>query len=292
VVVTTIGILWPGAMGSALGQAWREGGATVVTTVAGRSERTRELAGDLTLLGSVDEVVAASDAVVSVVPPARALDQARQIAEAVARTGRAPVVADLNAVSPMTMTEIEQVLAAAGCTVVDGAISGPPPGPATDSVLFLAGPDCSPFDSLVAPGLAAKVVGPRIGGASATKMSTAAVYKGTKALLLQSVLTAAHHGVLDAVVEDLRLGAPELTRTLTTDLAVAVAKGDRFPAEMEEIAATQEAAGQGAELYRAIAEVYRRAYAAAPSRTPEEAARTGSLAEALEGLTDEANEPR
>ncbi len=181
----------------------------------------------------------------------------------------------------MTMVEVEQVLEAAGCRVVDGAISGPPPGACTDSVLFLAGPDCSPFADLVAPGLTAKVVSPAVGGASAAKMSTAAVYKGTKALRLQSVLTAAHHGVLDAVVEDLALGAPELTRHLARDLAVAIAKSDRLPAEMEEIAETQAAGGQGAELYRAIAEVFRHAHGAAPRRSPEEAARTDDLAQLL-----------
>lgn len=189
----------------------------------------------------------------------------------------------------MTMTEVEQVLDAVGCRVVDGAISGPPPGAGTDSVLFFAGPDCARFDGLSAPGLIAKVVSPVVGGASATKMSTAAVYKGTKALLLQSVLTAAHHGVLDAVVEDLRLGAPELTHHLARDLAVA--KSDRFPAEMEEIAATQEAAGQGGELYRAIAEVFRAAHDAAPDRTPEEAADVTDLADALDGLARSRDAP-
>ena len=282
--MTTIGILWPGAMGSALGRVWGEGGVRVVTTVAGRSDRTRELAGDLTLLGSVDEVVTASDAVVSIVPPARAVDQAHEIADAVTRTGRHPVVADLNAISPMTMTEVADVLTTAGCRVVDGAISGPPPGPTTDSVLFLSGPDCTPFADLVAPGLTAKVVSDQVGGASATKMSTAAIYKGTKALLLQSLLTANHHGVVDAVVEDLRIGIPELTADLAKDLAVAIAKSDRFPAEMEEIAAPQAAAGQGDALYRAIAEVYRRAYGDAPHRTPEEAARVTGLDELLDGL--------
>ena len=88
--MTTIGILWPGATGSTLGRAWGEGGVRVVTTVAGRSERTRELAEGLTLLDSVDEVVAASDAVVSIVPPARAVEQARAIADAVTRTGHHP----------------------------------------------------------------------------------------------------------------------------------------------------------------------------------------------------------
>ena len=279
--MTTIGILWPGAMGSALGRVWGEGGVRVVTTVAGRSDRTRELAGDLTLLGSVDEVVTASDAVVSIVPPARAVDQAHEIADAATRTGHRPVVADLNAISPVTMTEVNDILTAAGCPVVDGAVSGPPPGPTTDSVLFLSGPDCTPFADLVAPGLTAKVVGDQVGGASATKMSTAAIYKGTKALLLQSLLTANHHGVLDAVVEDLRIGIPELTADLAKDLAVAIAKSDRFPAEMEEIAATQAAAGLGSHLYAAIGEVYRRAYAESPRRTPEAAAHVHDLGDVL-----------
>lgn len=283
--MTTIGILWPGAMGSALGRAWGEGGVRVVTTVAGRSERTRELAEGLTLLDSVDEVVAASDAVVSIVPPARAVEQARAIADAVTRTVHHPVVADLNAVSPMTMTEVADILTTAGCRVVDGAVSGPPPGPATDSVLFLSGPDCSPFAGLAAPGLTAKVVGDQVGSASATKMSTAAIYKGTKALLLQSLLTANHHGVLDAVVEDLRIGVPELTADLARDLAVAVAKSDRFPAEMDEIAATQESAGQGSDLYTAVADVFRRAHVAAPPRTPEEAAEVDRLEHLLGGMT-------
>ena len=37
-------------MGSALGRAWAAGGARVVATVDGRSERTRELAHGLELL--------------------------------------------------------------------------------------------------------------------------------------------------------------------------------------------------------------------------------------------------
>ena len=48
--MTTIGIVSAGAMGSALGRAWAAGGAEVVTSLAGRSERTRRLAQGLTEL--------------------------------------------------------------------------------------------------------------------------------------------------------------------------------------------------------------------------------------------------
>src|SRR5688572_20276558 len=68
----TIGVVSAGAMGSALGRAWHSAGATVVTSLAGRSDRTRRLAEGLTDLGDLDAVVAAADVVVSVCPPAAA----------------------------------------------------------------------------------------------------------------------------------------------------------------------------------------------------------------------------
>ena len=61
-----IGIVSPGAMGSALGAAWQRGGARVFATVAGRSGRTRELARGLELLSSLRDVIDASDVLVSV----------------------------------------------------------------------------------------------------------------------------------------------------------------------------------------------------------------------------------
>ena len=73
-----IGIVSPGAMGSALGRAWAAGGADrddsrgrpgsarVVATVSGRSARTVALAEGLELLPDLAAVVAASDVVVSI----------------------------------------------------------------------------------------------------------------------------------------------------------------------------------------------------------------------------------
>ena len=56
--MTVIGIVSPGAMGSALGRAWAAGGARVVATVDGRSARTRRLAHGLELLPTLADVVA------------------------------------------------------------------------------------------------------------------------------------------------------------------------------------------------------------------------------------------
>jgi hypothetical protein len=88
--MTTIGVVSPGAMGSALGRSWQARGAVAVATVAGRSERTRTLAEGLTLLDDLDAVVAASDVVVSVCPPAAAVDALAAILAAARRTTSTP----------------------------------------------------------------------------------------------------------------------------------------------------------------------------------------------------------
>jgi 3-hydroxyisobutyrate dehydrogenase-like beta-hydroxyacid dehydrogenase len=70
--VRTIAIVSTGAMGSALARVWREGGSRVVATAQGRSDRTARLASEAgaELLPTLDAVVEAADAVVSVVPQA------------------------------------------------------------------------------------------------------------------------------------------------------------------------------------------------------------------------------
>ena len=100
------------------------------------------------------------------------------------------------------------------------------------------------------------VVGAEIGSASAVKMSTASVYKGTSALLAHALLAAHANGVLDHVLDDLRAGSPELVANVARRLANAAAKSERYVAEMREIALTQSAAGLTPALFEAMAEVF------------------------------------
>ena len=111
----TIGLVGAGAMGSAVGAAYAAGGARVVTTLAGRSERTRRLAAaaGLDLLAGLDDVVGAAEIVLSIVPPGQAPAVAEDVAAAAGRTGSSPLVADLNAISPATMEAVAARLAGA-----------------------------------------------------------------------------------------------------------------------------------------------------------------------------------
>lgn len=270
----TVGIVSPGAMGSAVGAAYAHAGARAVATVAGRSERTRALAekAGLELLDDLDAVVAASDVVLSIVPPAEARAVATEIGAAARRTGATPLVADLNAVSPATARRIDSMLADADLELVDGSISGGPPREDYRTRVYLSGPRAAELAATAPPWLDARPLGEEIGTASAVKMSTASVYKGNAAVLAHALLAAHANGVLEPVLDDLRDSFPREIERAARSLAVTATKADRFVGEMREIAAAQGAAGLPDSLFAAMAEVY-----AALARTPAAAAAPESV---------------
>ncbi len=244
-------------MGSALGRAWRAGGARVVTTVTGRSERTRRLAHGLELLPDLALVVAESDLVVSVCPPRAAAE----VLDAVLTVGGdRGLFVDLNAISPDRCSQLASRCSTAGWDFVDGSISGGPPSSTSSAPtrVYLSGSRAAEVAALGAPGLSTHVVGSTPGIASAIKMCTAAVYKGTTALWLQALGTARYHHVLEPVIEDLSASFPDMAEDLAPMLALAASKSARYVDEMESIAATQAMAGLGSELYDAMAQVFER----------------------------------
>ena len=239
----TVGIVSPGAMGSALADALD---TRVVATLEGRSERTRALAAQarrLELLPTLGDVLRTADVVLSVVPPG----EAETIGAAVRLAG-GRVFADLNAVSPETVRRIG--------ADVDGAISGPPPWRSDTTRIYLSGPRVAEVASLPWTRVELVVVGEEIGTASAVKMCTASVYKGTTALLAHALLTARSAGILEHVLEDLRKSFPELVDGAGTAVARAATKSARYVPEMREIAATQATAGLPPELFEGIAAAY------------------------------------
>ncbi|GGQ52159.1 hypothetical protein Saso_20320 [Streptomyces asoensis] len=100
-------------------------GATLRWLPQGRSAATRERAGDIGLRPAADlrELAGACEILLSVCPPAAALDVAAQVADA----GFRGVYVDADAVGPERMAEITDVFEGGAVTVVDGGIAGPPP---------------------------------------------------------------------------------------------------------------------------------------------------------------------
>jgi 3-hydroxyisobutyrate dehydrogenase-like beta-hydroxyacid dehydrogenase len=263
--MAVVGLVSPGAMGSAIGAALARGGTRVVSTLEGRSERTAGLAqrAEIELVGDLRALVAESDLVLSIVPPEAAPAVAADIVEAAGAKTSKPRLVELNAIAPATATRIDELAREGGIDVVDGSISGPPPWKAGTTRIYLSGTRADDVAVLPFDGVERIVVGHAVGSASAVKMSTASVYKGSSALLVQALLAARANGVLEHVLDDLRLGAPELVANVERRLASAASKSGRYVGEMHEIAATQAAAGLTPALFEAIAEIY-----AATSRTP------------------------
>jgi 3-hydroxyisobutyrate dehydrogenase-like beta-hydroxyacid dehydrogenase len=281
----TVGLVGAGHMGAGLGWALRAGGARVVTTLAGRSARTARLAASagLEVLPTLDDVLATADVVLTVTPPGAALAAARSIAAAAAgHSGHAPIIADLNAISPTTVARIAATLAP--LDLVDGSISGPPPTVRAGARLYLSGPRAQVVAGLPWRHVTPVVVDDRLGSASAVKMCTASVYKGLTGLYAQAMRTAAHHRVLDHVLADLRSGGLDPVAAVAT----AATKAGRYVPEMREIAATQAGAGLPAELFETYAQIWAAvATGALAAGDPETVDRSLTAERVVQGISPE-----
>jgi 3-hydroxyisobutyrate dehydrogenase-like beta-hydroxyacid dehydrogenase len=266
---TTIGLLHPGEMGAAVGQCLAGAGHRVLWVPDGRSPATaaRAAAAGLTGVGGgLAELVRRAEVIMSVAPPHAALDIARQVA------GFGGVYVDANAISPATAREVAGIIETGGANYVDGGIIGTPPVMPGFIRLYLSGPkagdvrdlfDGSPVDARLVDhelraGAGASGAG-GIGAASAVKMAYASWTKGSAALLLAARALARAEGVEDVLLAEWGGSQPGLTERSARAAGSAAAKGWRWVAEMEEIAAAMAAAGLPDGFHLAAAEIYRRA---------------------------------
>jgi 3-hydroxyisobutyrate dehydrogenase-like beta-hydroxyacid dehydrogenase len=253
---STLGLLHPGEMGSAIGACLVRAGQRVLCASAGRSAATRQRAREAGLVdvGLVDQLVAECQVVLSVCPPHAARDVAN------ATIGFTGIYVEANAVSPRTVREIGSMIGGAG-SVVDGGIIGAPPGNAAPggTRFYLAGPEATAVARLFdATPVAARVIDGELGAASALKMTYAAWTKSSAALLLAIRALARASDVEMALLREWEESQPGLSgRTLQAGRSAAT-KGWRWVAEMQEIAATFADAELPDGFHRAAAEIYRR----------------------------------
>jgi 3-hydroxyisobutyrate dehydrogenase-like beta-hydroxyacid dehydrogenase len=241
-------------MGSAVGSALRKGGHVVLWASSGRSPATVERAKRARLddVRTVAEVVAQAEAIVSVCPPHAATDVARSVA------GFSGVFVDANAVSPATARSIATEIESGSGRFVDGAIVGPPPSAEGTTRLYLSGADAAQVARLFdGTPLDACVLGPEAGAASALKMVYPAWTKGSAAMLLAILELARAQNVESPLLHEWRLSLPELPDACERAARAAEAKGWRWVAEMEEIAATFAAADLPDGFHQAAAEIFR-----------------------------------
>jgi len=254
--IATVGLLHPGAMGAAVGRVLTQAGRTVLWASEGRSAESAARARQAGLedAGSVAELAARSELVLSICPPHGALATARALG---ALDG---IYVDANAVSPATAAEIAAIVQESGARYVDGGIIGPPPEGADPTArLYLSRADAPAVAALFAgTGFETPVLDGGPTAASALKMAYAGWTKGTAALLLTMREAARAHGVEEALVREWEHSIPSLPDRSAQAARVADEKGWRWVAEMREIAATLAAADLPAGFHEAAAEVFER----------------------------------
>ncbi len=257
----TIAILSSGEMGGNVGGALAGEGYDIVTSLDGRSKATRERAIRLGFrdAGSLDDAVAAADIVFSILPPGRALDQAKAVAAAMGRRGHTPPFIDCNAVSPETAHEIGTIIGAAGAEFIDAGIVGSPPGknPSQPTRFFVSGPGAAKMAEFDGKGIDVRQCGPDLGRASAIKMCYAGITKGTSALHAALLMAAEKLGVADEVNEELAYSTGPLYKRMENLTPGLPAVAERYIGEMEEIARTLGAIGLPTGFHDGSAELYR-----------------------------------
>jgi 3-hydroxyisobutyrate dehydrogenase-like beta-hydroxyacid dehydrogenase len=250
-----IGLLHPGAMGTAVGSCLLAAGHEVGWASTGRGEQTHRRATDagFTDHGTVDELLAACPVVLSIAPPHGALELARRA------NGYQGMYVDANAVSPDTAEQIAGLIVSGGGRFVDGGIIGLPPTRTGMTRLYLSGPDAPAVVALFAGSfLDARSLGSAVSAASALKMAYAAWSKGSGALLLTVRASARVLGVEDALVGEWALSQPGLAERSEQVATAALEKAWRWTHEFAQVADTFDAVGLPGDFGRAAEQLYAR----------------------------------
>lgn len=239
----TIGLLHPGNMGAAVGARLVKAGHTVLWCPQDRSVATQDRAdaAGLTPADDLGSLLDRADVVFAICPSAAAIE----LAESVSEYRYTGCYVDANAVSPGQMQHIAGMLTETGATVVDAAISGPPPRDTPTAKFFLAGPEAARSrcgQLLVAAGLESTELGENPWLASALKMALISYLRPARMLAAIAQGLADHHAVTEALTaEARRVGANMLAER--DALPGVAARAWRWVPEAAEVGISLEEAG-------------------------------------------------
>lgn len=200
------------------------------------------------------DALAGANAVFCLVTADRALEAAGAAAAALAP---GTLWLDGNSCAPDTKRAAAAVIGAAGGRYVDLAIMAPVHPLRHRVPVLLSGPDAEAAARLLAAlDMRPRVVGDRVGQASAIKMLRSVMIKGFEALTAECLLAARRAGVEAEVIASLESSDPGFggaTRA-AYNLERMMVHGGRRAAEMREVAATVAALGLPPRMSQAAAE--------------------------------------
>jgi putative dehydrogenase len=254
-----VAVIAPGMMGAAVGKRLVDNGVKVLTSLDGRSAETAARAKTAGMSVAGDEEIAASDFILSILPPGDAVALAERFQPALKASNAKPVYVDCNAINPRTVDRVAAVIAPTDCPFVDSGIIGSPPKPGDAGPRFYAsGPAAPRFATLRRYGLDVRVLDGAMSAASALKMSYAGITKGTQAIGAAMMLAATRAGSADALFAELSSSQKEMFAWFKRGLALMPPKAYRWVAEMHEIAGFVGEDPTAHELYEGAAHFYER----------------------------------
>jgi len=254
---STIGILYPGEMGSSFGKLLCETGSRVITTVEGRSPRTHRLCHEsgLSVVDSLAEVLERSDIVISLVSPGAAFSVARDVAANLDASSRSLLYIDANSISPMTVAQISEALSHVTMDFVDASIFGLASQLRQRGALYLSGSRAKEISGRFEPIMRVKVVGDMPGQASALKMIVSGIPKGLSALFLETMVFAQDMHLLNEAIEACDEIYPSIMEVIRRMLPTYPQHAARRCEELQEVEETMLISGLTPRIVRAVREV-------------------------------------
>jgi len=256
IVDVTVGILSPGRMGASIMAVCKS--KRRIWASDGRSEdsKKRSKSAGLEDVGSLKELARQSDFIFSIIPPAEAVQVAKNVRE-VEFEG---VFVDLNAISPQTFDLIADIFKDSSVEVLDGSIIGPPVSKDRRTKIFLAGASkpiavIKDLMSGVEGLFVTEMVGKEPRSASALKMSFQFA-KISHGLFLNHMAYSEKVGILEYTSQLLKDRYPDHFRMYQS--GTIVPKAWRFTGEMNEVAQSFAEAGMYDGYARAAEEFYSR----------------------------------
>ena len=284
--------LWPylalEIWGHAIGQLLREHELHVLTCLAGRSDRTRQLSeqAGITDVSSINELVAQSDILMSVTVSEAVPGLCQEISEATRATGTDLLFAECNAIAPELSRDMESVLKSGGARYVDASIIGGPPRNGSSPRVYASGDNVAEFLQLRDFGLDVRDLGEQLGRASGIKMCYAAMTKGTTALHAELLIAAEKLGLTDEVMAEFLNTQPAVVERMEGWMPGMPAKSRRWVSEMEEIEKTFSDLGLTPNIFKGVADVYRMiGETALGDENPESRDKVRNLAETIRAIT-------
>lgn len=238
---TIVGLLYPGDMGATVATILRRGGVTVVTTLRDRAERTAERCAEagIELLDSLADVARRANVILSLVPPAAAMDVAYAYAAVSQFAPAGAIYVEANSISPDLARSIAAQLARV--SVVDAAINGLAKNLTTSGTLFLSGGRADDVAALFEGLIRVRVLGGDVGSASTMKMLLGGMSKGLCGLFIELALVADRRGMLAEMLDATADIYPGMRKVIDRMLPTYAEHSGRRATEMRELLSTAQA---------------------------------------------------